>query len=185
MIKSIITERIINKQYIQRSKLFIYPFLYIPKDSILHPEQTYIGWIHNGREVIQSTDKKLICIFNKMTNSDQRKEEKKYLLLNRYFEDLHVLDDDKIMYVFNIKRINIEWEWKVFLNGEYSKLTKVAKKTITDYYSDSEYSKFIDSYLYPEEYYEIYAEALDIPLESIDGSELLSKPDISKETFIN
>ena len=81
MIKSIITERIINKQYIQRSKLFIYPFLYIPQDSIIHPEQTYIGWIHNGRELIQSTDKKLICIFNKMTDSDQRKEEKKYLLI--------------------------------------------------------------------------------------------------------
>ena len=180
-----IIKQIINTEYIQRSKIFIYPFLYIPYSCLVIPENTYIAWVRDGKEFISSTDKKIICVYKDTIKDDERADEKKYLLFNRYLENIYPLEDGRIAYVFKINRINIDWEWEAFLQGDYSLLTDVAKKTISMYYSENPMKTYLDVYFNPDKYYEKYSEILDIPVNLLAvSSELLSKPDIDKETLI-
>ena len=47
-------------------------------------------------------------------------------------------------------------------------------------------SEYIESFLDPEQYHDAYAEALDVPLESIqDVYEVCSIPDLKKETLVS
>jgi hypothetical protein len=185
MNKQPMDNQIINTEYIQRSKIFIYPFLYIPYSCLVTPENTYVAWIRDGKEFVSSEDKKIICVYKDIINQEERKDEKKYLLHNRYFDDIIPIGDGKTVYVFKINRINIDWEWDVFLNGEYSLLTDVAKRTIRNFYNEDPMKTYIDVYFNPNKYYERYSQILDIPMESLSETrELLSAPDINKETLI-
>lgn len=179
-------KQIINTEYIQRSKIFIYPFLYIPYSCLVFPENTYISWIRDGKQFITSNDKKIICVYKDITKEDERQDEKKYLLFNRYFENMYPLGNGQTAYVFRINRVNIDWEWEAFLHGEYSLLTDVAKKTICNYYNEDPMKTYLDVYFNPYKYYETYSEILDISIDTLlnYGGELLSKPDINKETLI-
>ena len=178
-------DQLINTEYIQRSKIFIYPFLYIPYDCLVSPENTYISWIKDGKEIISQYDKKLICVYQDITGEKERVDEKNHLLHNRYFEDIQPLGNGKTAYVFCIKRINIDWEWKVFIEGNYSLLTDVAKKTIRNFYKEDPMKTYIDVYFNPEDYYDQYSQILDIPIDVLlRNGELLSRPDINKETLI-
>lgn len=180
-----ILNQIINTEYIQRSRIFIYPFLYIPYSCLILPENTYISWIRDGKEFIGSDDKKIICVYKDITGEKERQDEKKYLLFNRYFDGIFPLEDGRTAYVFKITRINIDWEWDVFLYGEYSLLTDVAKTTIGNFYKDHPMKQYIDVYFNPHKYYEKYSQILDIPVDVLSASgELLSAPDINKETLI-
>ena len=72
-----------------------------------------------------------------------------------------------------------------FILGKYSKLSNVLKKAIKSYYGENsaEY-KFIESYLFPEKYFEVYAKLLDINVETlVNLGELCDPCDIEKETL--
>ena len=46
-------------------------------------------------------------------------------------------------------------------------------------------SEYVESYLYPEHYYEIYSELLNIPLNTLkEVRELCDKPNLNKEIFV-
>lgn len=175
----------INKEYVKRSRLFLYPLLYIPSDCVIQPDDTYIGWVKDGKEFIKSTDCKLICVYSNINTPAERKAEKQHLLMNRYFEDIVPLENGKMAYVFKITRNNIKQEWKMFLEGKYSRFNNVSKTTITNFYDKEPMKTYIDTYFYPEDYYDVIAKVLDISLEVVmESDELLSKPDINIETLV-
>lgn len=175
----------INKEYIQRSRLFIYPMLYIPATCLVNPINTYIAWTKNNKKIIEPSERKIICVYKDIITDEQKEDEKTHLLQNRYLQNVSVLKNKMIIYVFSIQRINYLWEWDAFMKGEYSKFSAIGKKTITNFYKDHPYEKYVDTYLYPEEYYRKYAELLDVPVEILaENVELLSKPDLTKETLI-
>jgi hypothetical protein len=69
--------------------------------------------------------------------------------------------------------------------GKYSKLSNVLKRAIKNYFgpNSSEY-KYIDTYLYPEEYYETYATLLNVDIDMIISTKELCNPcDMEKENL--
>ena len=73
-----------------------------------------------------------------------------------------------------------------FKKGKYSKFSDDAKKTIIMYYKPESHTRaFIKSYLYPDNYYDLYGVLLNIPPRILkDVGELADCPDIKKETLI-
>lgn len=180
-----LVNNIINTKYIQRSKIFIYPFLHIPVSCSITPENTYISWIRDGELFIDENDHKIICVYDNIIGENEKKDEKKYLLLNQKFIGLYPLTNKKTAYVFKIDKLGIEEEWKTFLEGDYSLLSVVGKYTIAKHYTEEPMKTYINVYLNPSKYHNEYSELLDVPLHIItDRIELLSKPDKFKETLI-
>ena len=66
-------------------------------------------------------------------------------------------------------------------------MTKKTKKIITKFFGASgTISEYIESYLYPEKYFEIYSDILNVPVEDLKNvGELCDKPDLERETFKN
>lgn len=165
-------------KYFQKSRSFLYPLLGIPKKNNPGPIQTYLGW-----EEITPNDKKLICLFaNDLSPSFVKFQEKK-LIANPLYES-HTIVDSHIVYVFNYTPY--EKDWNLFLKGKYSQLSDTLKGAVKDYYgSDTSEYQFIESYLFPEKYFEVYSKLLDIDIKTIKKvGELCDKYDCEKEVLV-
>lgn len=165
-------------KYFQKSKSFLYPALGIKKTSKYFPINTYLsieGYI--GPE-----DIKLICLFNKKESKDFLDFETAFLIENPLFSE-KIETDSHYIYVFDFSIY--QNDWFSFLLGRYSKLSSVLKKAIKTYYgeSSSEY-QYMDTYLYPEEYYVEYSNLLDVDVDFLKNiGELCNSCDIEKETL--
>ena len=74
-------------------------------------------------------------------------------------------------------------EYRNFLKGRYSKMSEGSKYLIRNYYkSNSNEFSYIETYLYPSKYYEVYAKLLDVDINLLkDVSELCDRYDEEKE----
>ena len=74
-------------------------------------------------------------------------------------------------------------DWNNLLKGKYSKLTINVKRKISTYFqSNTANQVYINSYLYPKDYFEIYSELLQVDVTLLkEVGELCSKPDLEKE----
>lgn len=166
-------------KYFQKSKSFLYPALGIKKNSKFSPTGTYIsieGYI--GAEEI-----KFICTFERKESIEFEKFETNMLVENPLFQEKIVVDNYNV-YVFDYQIY--EKDWFNFILGKYSKLSNTLKKAIKTYYGvDSAEYSFIDSYLNPKEYFEEYAELLDVNIDELKKiGELCDACDLTKETLI-
>ena len=109
------------------------------------------------------------------------------------FEEMMLISNPLFVEKIQIKDYNIyifdleiyQNDYFNFILGKYSKLSNVLKKAIKSYYGENsaEY-KFIESYLFPEKYFEVYAKLLDINVETlVNLGELCDPCDIEKETL--
>ena len=172
----------IYKSYFQKSKVFLYPLLGIRKGVRYVPIETYVTWEEN-----ETTPKNsLICVYsieegsisNKTFQSFSESELKK----NELYHSEYEIDNLKI-FVFDLSFF--KEDLKNFKKGKYSKFSILTKKIISDFFGDiGTISKYIESYLYPEKYYEIYSEILNISVSILEEvKELCDKPDLKKEDF--
>jgi hypothetical protein len=163
----------IETQYFQKSQFFMYPLLKIPPS--LTPINTYISW-----QKIKPQDAKLICLFDKSENAELQQLEKLHILSNAYLSDMHIVKLG-LLYVFDLSAVKTNWD--VFLDGEYSYLSKYIKGEILKYYSyDVEKQTYAHCYLHPNQYYNQYAELLQVdPLLFYEDTELVQPPDLEKE----
>tara|TARA_R100001463_G_scaffold98007_1_gene152513 strand:- start:1676 stop:2230 length:555 start_codon:yes stop_codon:yes gene_type:complete len=170
----------IYSDYFQKSKVFLYPLLNIKKGVRFVPSQTYLSWNDN-----YDLDKsKFICLYK----IDPELEEftifsDEILKKNNFFEEYHKIDEETHLYVFDFWPF--KKELKKFINGQYSKLAGSTKNRITRFFGTiGTISEYVESYLYPENYYETYSNILKIPIEDIlEVGELCDKPDLEKENF--
>jgi hypothetical protein len=165
-------------KYFQKSRSFLYPALGIKKSSAFNPTGTYI--CIDG--MIEADEMKLVCAFKKDESAKFKDFEEQMLLSNPLF--LEKIDvENTSLYIFSMEIYKADWF--CFLLGKYSKLSSVLKKAIKAYYGDksAEY-KFIDTYLFPEKYFEIYAELLELDVKTLKQTGELCDPcDIEKETL--
>ena len=165
-------------KYFQKSKSFLYPALGIKKSSDFSPSGTYLaidGYI--GPE-----DVKLICTFDKDDSEEFKDFEKHMLLENPLFLD-KVEVKDFTVYIFDYQIY--QNDWFNFILGKYSKLSTTIKRAIKQYYGNNsaEYT-YIDSYLFPKEYFQDYAGLLDMNVDELKTiGELCDACDIEKETL--
>jgi hypothetical protein len=168
----------IYSKYFQKSKSFLYPLLGIKKSALKSPHGTYISI----EGIIDPDDIKLICSFKKDSTLSFMDFEQQMLITNPLYESKIDLDEVKL-YIFDLSIY--KHDWFNFLLGKYSKLSSVAKKAIKSYYGENsaEY-KYMDSYLYPENYFKDYAKILDVDIEDLKQiGELCDPWDSEKETL--
>lgn len=169
----------IHKDYFQKSRVFLYPALDIRKGSKIIPVQTYIAW----EEVIQPSDRKLICLYKMQDTEEFRVFERAKLLNNKRFCDFMRTTDDQGLYVFSFEKDKGDFD--KFLKGKYSKISAPLKASIEKYYgADTKSYEFVMSYLYPEDYFHVYADLLNVDVSILrDVGQLCAPIDLDKETL--
>jgi hypothetical protein len=165
-------------KYFQKSRSFLYPVLGIKKSGKFTPINTYVAI----EGLIESTDCKLVCTFKSTSSRDFEMFVTDSLLSNPLYQQNFTVED-KEFYIFDF--INFDDDWDHFLKGKYSKLSNVMKKAIKSYYGEhsAEYD-YIDSYLYPEKYFSLYAKLLDVDVRTLkETGELCDPYDPKKEVI--
>lgn len=170
----------IYKGYFQKSKVFLYPILG-SKHSDIKPINTYITSNKEHKY-------KLLCLFKLEDNIEFIEFEKKYLLNNKLFEDYIQITETEGLYIFDLS--NYQEDFDSFLEGKYSRFSDKLKNRIKQYYGiNSANYAFIETYLFPENFFALYARFLTVNQEDkpemfrllTEVGELCSKPDLIKE----
>jgi hypothetical protein len=165
--------------YFQKSKIFLYPFLLVPKGSSVSPINTYTSL----EGYCTHSDTKLVCQYHIRDDNTYKVFEKRHLLGNQFFHEFFEAPDNIGLYIFDLQDFKSDWD-KV-IDGKYSQLSKEAKSIILTYYlnSKSNYT-YVDSYLNPEDHFESYAKLLGCSPKLLKSvGELCNKPDFTKETI--
>lgn len=173
MIKSL------TKEYIQKSRIFLYPLLGIKRGFGPTPTESYVSW--DGNFLINEC--KLICIYPSTEDEEFKKFERTRLFANKNFHVYYELDNGTSAYVFDLR--DCEQDWSNFLMGKYSKFTRTTKDKVLDFFNSKPSGKeYVNSYFFPEKYYDNYADLLAVDPEVLKKvGELCSPPDLTKENL--
>ena len=166
-------------QYFQKSKVFLYPLLKLKKGIAFVPEQTYIAW----DKLYSPDDMKLMCLYNAEPSTKYLSFEARYLKSHPLLEAYFQIDENKHVYVFDMSEY--KYDHKAFVKGKYSKFSLRSKDIIKEFFGTvGNISDYVLSFLRPDEYHELYADALGVDLDLIKNVyELCSPPDLEKETI--
>lgn len=176
----------LHRTYVQKSRMFLYPVLGIKRGHSVTPIQTYISW--DGRYAQE--DCKFICTYHLREDEDFRLLEKVKLTGNPLFHEFIQLDDNIGAYVFDFSER--KEDFMNFINGKYSKFSTTHKRSVMGFFKNhSSHHVYIESYMYPQKYFPLYAEMLVTQKSDVAEmyrtlskvGELCSKPDIDKETL--
>lgn len=167
----------LNTDYIQKSRLFLYPQLGIKRGVSVTPIQTYMSW----GDKYCFTDSKFICQYYLRDDQEFHIFEQTKLLGNPLFHSKHEMEDETGLYIFNMKSIEEDF-WKV-VTGKYSQMSDKSKRKILNFFrSHTRHFAYIQSYMDPKKYYAMYAEILNCKMSALKtAGELCSKPDLEKE----
>jgi len=168
----------IYTKYFQKSRSFLYPALGIKRTSHHSPSGTYIAL--DG--LVGPEDMKLACTFKDDDSEGFKSFEQQMLLSNPLFSSIVTIQDYNI-YLFDYS--GYQADWFNFIMGKYSKFTNPLKKAIRQYYGEgSTEIKYMESYLYPEKYFDTYARILNVDVQLLkEVGELCDPCDLEKETL--
>lgn len=205
---------LLQKAYIQKSRIFLLPLTGLKKDKIYRPTNTYISsptLISNDHpKGLSIQDETLILTYSKNYERNEinsinklkinnpinnwDKFETEVLMSNRNFTGFFESRDEYI-YTFDLS----DWssDWTNFINGSYSKFSADAKRKIIDFrwktLVEVEQRKLY-CYLYPsqEECIRSFARELSIDMKDFEkqvqvlkeAGELCSKPNLDLEMYI-
>lgn len=163
-------------EYFQKSRKFLYPIV-SPNLSVV-PIQTYIAW----KDHYTTNDNRLICLYD-LSNELAFKQFEKCFIKHELFETYKEMEDNKIIYIFNFSKH--EKDMDHFHKGLYSYFSDGWKEIILNYYTPNKESwKYIDSFLNPVQYFEKYAELLNVREELLwRVGELCNPFNLEKETL--
>lgn len=202
---------LLQRTYIQKSRIFLFPLTGIKKDRVFNPINTYVsspdligdrypyGIGETDRILIVNYEKKRKEYLDELAATAVKKPkfteeqakmwesfEYDFILNNTLFIAMHETDDE-IIYTFDMT--DWKFDWDNFLRGRYSLLSQSAKDRIINYRWTSlrpEEKKKLMCYLYPnkEECLQTFAKQLNESVEDLRTvKELCSKPDLKLETF--
>jgi len=167
------------KSYFQKSKVLLYPLLGIKRGAIAIPEQTYLSW--DG--FYKTEDIKLIAVYPARTDVEYLKFESKVLLNHNRVCDFVKLDENQNIFTFDLSDLKSDWD--KFMEGKYSQMNEDLRRKIRDHFDKNTSTYvYVDSYLFPEKYFSLYADLLgadEILLREV--GELCSKPDLDRENL--
>jgi hypothetical protein len=125
---------------------------------------------------------KLICLYEIKEHEIEKKNFEKYTLLrhSRLWKVIEISSTKKL-YIFDFS--DLKEDWNLFLEGKYSKFSPSTKEHVRNYFEKhSANHNYIESFLFPEKYFAIYADLLSTDVEVLQKvGELCNKPDLSKE----
>ena len=127
----------------------------------------------------------MLCLYNTKRTHEFRSFEQNVIYKAILF-DCHIeLSDNEQLFIFDFSSIKEDYDH--FIKSEYSLLSIDTKLEIAKFFRKKEKdSERIDSYLFPYEYHEIYAELLNVDIEIIEGVyELCNKINPEKEMLLD
>ena len=157
-------------KYFQKSRFFLYPLLNIKGKDIEVPKNSYLILTEEG---ISEKDYKLICHFKKVKLYDIF--EKKYIVNHSLLESILIAENEQedAIYVFNLAAFKKDID--LFLKGKYGKLSyKVKQKIISFYSTKNMIYDYMDSFLFPVDYYDVYSNILNVPISVLKEAEELT-----------
>lgn len=165
------------KDYIQKSRIFLYPLLGIRRGFSVTPVQTYMSW--EGKYDL--TDNRLIIVYHLREDRDFQLFEEVKLRKSEYFEEFFELDNGDGAFVFDLSK-HAE-DFQRIVKGQYSKLSAAHKRTVLNFFKHkSSHHVYIESYLNPKKYFVMYADLLNVEISLLKKvGELCSKPDLKEE----
>jgi hypothetical protein len=171
----------IYKKYIQKSRIFLYPALKIRRGVSVTPVQTYMSW--DG--MYKFEENKFIVVYHIRQDKEFKRFEEQALLNNDLFHDFYELDNDKGAYVFDFSD-HLD-DYKLIRQGKYSQLSKPYKQRVLKFFKNHQrHHAHVESYLYPEKYFEMYAKMLRVNSDLLkEVGELCSKPKLDAEILIS
>jgi len=170
----------VYKKYFQKSKVFLYPLLGIKRGTSVIPSETYLAW----NDSVSPNDMKLVCLYHPREDVEYKKFEKNILLKHNRLHDCIMVDKSNRIFVFDFS--DLEYDWQLFLDGKYSMISTKVKGDIMSFFNPHTGNYvYMKSYLYPEKYFEDYANCLNVDVKMIESvGELCSKPDLEKEKLV-
>lgn len=167
------------RDYFQKSKVFLYPLLGIKRGSVAAPDQTYVSWGSN----IGTEDIKLICSYTRRTDREYLSFENTILFKHKRLSDYKILDEETLILIFDFQ--DMSSDWFNFLLGKYSKLNRDTKHKILNHFEQNSGNRmYLETYLFPEKYFAIYAELLQAQETLLkEVGELCTPPDLEKENL--
>lgn len=168
-------------KYFQKSRSFLYPALGIRRTGTYSPTGTYIS-IHG---VIPPEDVRLICTFKKETSDKFNQFEQDMIIENPLFLEKITTDSDFNVYVFSLEN-SYEADFFNVILGKYSRLSTPLKRAIKQYFGEKslEY-KYIETYLYPDRFFDNYSSLLGIDTDTLKRiGELCDPIDLEKECLV-
>lgn len=170
----------IYRKYFQKSKIFLYPLLDIPRGAKALPTETYLSW----EPKYTPEDTKLICVYeNKMDPEYMIFESQQLIKHNRIVDHISINSTTSVM-IFDFSDLKDDWNYIV--NGKYSLIQDHLKQKILKYFNNNSANHiYIQSYLFPDFFMDQYAVILDVPTDLLRSvGELCSKPDLEKEKLL-
>jgi hypothetical protein len=166
--------------YFQKSKVLLYPLLGIKRGCTAVPEQTYLSW---GTK-ITTEDMKLVAVYAARKDQEYINFEKNVLLKHSRVTDYIKLNEDQCIFTFDFS--DLKYDWQKFIKGQYSKIDSKLKRKICDHFDkNTSTSIYIDSYMFPEKYFALYADLLGTNEELLrEVGELCTPPNLEKENLI-
>lgn len=204
---------LLQRTYIQKSKLFLLPLTGVKRDKYFKPTNTYISapelTSQDYKGGISPHDQILIITYSK---SYKQKDKELYDMVAGKFKEIAKTEDirptwddfeaelmgnpnflafhestDEYIYTYDLS--NWSDDWKNFISGRYSLFTDEAKKSILNYrwsLLTQIAQKKLYCYLYPykEECRKSFAEELDESVEDLARvKELCNRPNLPLETY--
>lgn len=202
---------LLQKDYIQKSRIFLLPLTGLKRDKTFRETNTYTSSSDlqsaeypNG---ISFDDKILIVCY---TKKYKEKQDNLYNQVNANFKDIFVEEtgwdkhenilisnrnflgfhETKDEYIYTFDLCNWYEDWNMFMRGKYSKMTDKAKDLIKEYrwsFLKPIEQRKLYCYLYlnkDESCLKDFAEELGVPIDSLKKvKELCDKPNLRLETF--
>jgi hypothetical protein len=170
----------IYRKYFQKSKIFLYPLLDIPRGAKVLPKETYLSW----ESSYTSEDAKLVCLYEVKDSPDYAMFESQTLIRHTRLNDYIKINDFTSLLIFDF--YDLKADWNNIVNGKYSQIQDHLKQKILRYFNNNKANQdYIKSYLYPEFYFKQYSEILNVPIDLLKSvGELCSKPDLEKEKLL-
>lgn len=167
------------KEYFQKSKVFLFPQLGLVNKTLAKPKNTYLHIEGNTSEL--NLRYPLYVCYDKIESKEFEKFERS-MFAHHWFVDFIEQEAD-VIYVFDCTEIAKDYE--LVTEGKYSKTSDEFKKKILARYTNTKKNLvYVNSYLNPDAYYEMYARILNCDIKILkEVGELCSKPDTEQETI--
>lgn len=168
------------RKYFQKSKIFIYPLLGIKQGTKFVPMETYLSW----NTSLTTEDKKLVCVYKTKDTDDYINFENNVLLKHSRLCDYVPVNNTTTVFTFDFS--DLENDWSHLIMGKYSKISINIKRKILDFFDKNGGNHiYVNSYLFPEKFFDNYASILNVPVELLkEVGELCDKPNLEKELLI-
>lgn len=169
----------IYKNYTQKSRIFLYPILGIPKGARYIPIESYLSF----KDGYSINDYRLICLYNKSQDENFQIFSKNIIKKCNLFEKTIKHSETEELYIFNFNQYRCDWN--NIINGKYSKLTSNYKWKILNFHrNNQENFELVKKILFPNQHFQEFAEYLGVDTKLIkDVGELLDKPNFEKEAL--